>query len=89
MATHPDAKRKDVLEQIARQAMQAFGFLPDFSADALGELKTVRNGDRGAEPAGMDLRHLHGRSQKRDMGPHLSAARRRPAALWVRRRGYR
>jgi hypothetical protein len=58
MATHPDAKRKDVLEQIARQAMQAFGFLPDFSADALGELETVRNGDRGAEPAGMDLRHL-------------------------------
>ncbi|MFO7687898.1 MAG: RNB domain-containing ribonuclease [Desulfobacterales bacterium] len=58
MATHPDAKRKDVLEQIARQTMQAYGFLPDFSADALGELVTVRNGDRGAEPAGVDLRHL-------------------------------
>jgi hypothetical protein len=26
MATHPDAKQKDVLEQIARQAMQAFGW---------------------------------------------------------------
>ncbi len=58
MATHPDAKRKDVLEQIARRAMQEYGFLPDFSGDALRELETVRHGDHGAEPAAMDLRHL-------------------------------
>jgi hypothetical protein len=66
MAFYPDAKRKVVLEQIASQAMQAFGFLPDFSVDALDELETVRNGDRGAEPAGTDLRHLLGSSIDND-----------------------
>ena len=49
MATHLDAKRKDVLKQIARQAMQAYGFLSDFSADALGELEMVQQGDHVAE----------------------------------------
>ncbi len=58
MATHPDAKRKDVLEKIARQAMQTYGFLPDFSADALGELETVQQGDHVAESPGVDLRYL-------------------------------
>ena len=57
MATHPVVKRKGDLEQIARLAMQEYGFLPDFSEDALGELETIRHGDRGAEPAAMDLRH--------------------------------
>ena len=39
MAAHPDARRKDDLEQIARRAMQKYGFRPDFSADALRELE--------------------------------------------------
>jgi exoribonuclease R len=58
MAAHPDARRKDVLEQIARRAMQKYGFLPDFSADALRELETVQQVDREAESPQIDLRHL-------------------------------
>ena len=58
MAAHPDARRKDVLEQIARRAMQKYGFLPDFSADARRELETVQQADREAESPGIDLRHL-------------------------------
>jgi len=42
MVTHPGAKRKGVLEQIARRAMLAYGFLPDFSAEAFRELETVQ-----------------------------------------------
>jgi hypothetical protein len=42
MVAHSDAKRKDYLKQIARRAMQKYGFLPDFSADALRELETVQ-----------------------------------------------
>jgi hypothetical protein len=58
MVTHPDARRKDVLEQIARRAMQKYGFLPDFSTDALRELEAVQQADRVAESPGIDLRHL-------------------------------
>ncbi len=58
MVPHPDARRKDYLEQIARRAMQKYGFLPDFSADALRELETVAQVDRQAESPGIDLRHL-------------------------------
>jgi VacB/RNase II family 3'-5' exoribonuclease len=58
MLTHPDARRKGVLEQIARRAMQTYGFLPDFSEDAIKELETVQPLDRGAESPGIDLRHL-------------------------------
>jgi exoribonuclease-2 len=58
MANHPGVKRKGELEKIARRAMQEYGFLPEFSRDALGELETVRHGNRTAEPAGIDLRHL-------------------------------
>jgi VacB/RNase II family 3'-5' exoribonuclease len=58
MATHPGAKRKNVLEQIARSAMQAYGFLPDFSAEALKELDTAQPADRAPESSGIDLRHL-------------------------------
>jgi hypothetical protein len=58
MATHPDARRKGVLEQIARRAMKEYGFLPDFSADALRELDTVQQVGRGVESPGTDLRHL-------------------------------
>jgi exoribonuclease-2 len=58
LATHPDARRKGVLEQIARRAMKEYGFLPDFSADALRELETVQQVSRGAESPGTDLRHL-------------------------------
>jgi VacB/RNase II family 3'-5' exoribonuclease len=58
MPTHSDARRKGVLEQIARRAMQAYGFLPDFSAAALGELEAVQHLDRAAESPGIDLRQL-------------------------------
>ena len=58
MATQSETRRKGALEQIARRAMQEYGFLPDFSGDALGELETIRRGDRGMGPAEMDLRHL-------------------------------
>ena len=58
MVAHPDARRKDVLEQIARRAMQKYGFLPDFSAEALRELETVQQVEREAESPGIDLRHL-------------------------------
>jgi VacB/RNase II family 3'-5' exoribonuclease len=58
MAIHPDVRRKGVLEQIARWAMQEYGFLPGFSAAALNELKTVWPIGRAAESPGVDLRHL-------------------------------
>jgi VacB/RNase II family 3'-5' exoribonuclease len=58
MLTLPDAGRKGALAQIARRAMQAHGFLPDFSADAIRELETVQPVDRGAEFPVLDLRHL-------------------------------
>lgn len=58
MVTHPDARQKNVLEKIARRAMQAYGFLSDFSTDALRELETVQQADRLAEPPGIDMRHL-------------------------------
>ena len=58
MVAHPDARRKDDLEQIARRAMQKYGFLTDFSADALKELETVQQVDREAESPKIDLRHL-------------------------------
>lgn len=58
MSTPPDARRKGALAQIARRAMQAHGFLPDFSAAAVKELETVQPADRGAESYGQDLRHL-------------------------------
>jgi VacB/RNase II family 3'-5' exoribonuclease len=58
MATHPGAKQKGVLERIARSAMRTYGFLPDFSADALKELDTAQQADRTTESSGIDLRHL-------------------------------
>jgi exoribonuclease-2 len=58
MASHPDAKRRGVLEKIARRAMQEHGFLPDFSAEALGELETMQQTDPSTESPGIDLRHL-------------------------------
>ncbi|MEN8692656.1 MAG: hypothetical protein AB1Z18_08875 [Desulfobacterales bacterium] len=57
MVTHPDARRKGVLEQIARRAMQACGFLADFSTDVLRELEAVQQIDRVAKSPGIDLRH--------------------------------
>jgi len=58
MVTHPGAKQKGVLEQIARRAMLAYGFLPDFSANVLRELETMEQAGRVAESPGIDLRHL-------------------------------
>ena len=58
MAAHPDASRKDDLKQIARRAMQQYGFLPDFSADALREWETVPQVNREAESLGIDLHQL-------------------------------
>ncbi len=58
MSTPPDSRQKRALAQIARRAMQAHGFLPDFSAAAVEELETVQSVDRGAESTSQDLRHL-------------------------------
>jgi VacB/RNase II family 3'-5' exoribonuclease len=58
MVTHPDARRKNVLEQIARRAMQAYGFLSDFSIDVLREVETVQKVDGAKDSSGVDLRHL-------------------------------
>ena len=58
MSTPPDSRQKGALAQIARRAMQAHGFLPDFSAAAVKELETVQPVDRGAKSPGIDLRHL-------------------------------
>lgn len=58
MATRPAARQKFVLEQIARRAMQEYGFLPDFSTAALNELKTVWPAGPAMESHGVDLRHL-------------------------------
>mgnify|MGYP001596715423 CR=1 FL=1 len=58
MSTPPDSRRKGALAQIARRAMQAHGFLPDFSAAAIKELETVQPVDRGVASPGIDLRHL-------------------------------
>ena len=44
MTAHTDARRKGVLERIARRAMKEYGFLPDFEADALKELEAVAPG---------------------------------------------
>ena len=55
MATHPDDRQRHVLDAIARRAMQAYGFLADFSADALKELEAKQI---EAESPGKDLRHL-------------------------------
>ena len=57
MAVQPAARRKDLLEQIARRAMQNYGFLPDFSAGALKEPETVQQADREAKSPAIDLRH--------------------------------
>jgi hypothetical protein len=58
VVTHPDTRQKAGLEKIARRAMQAYGFLPDFSTEALRELETVQQADRLAGIPGIDLRHL-------------------------------
>ena len=58
MTNHPGVKQNGDLEKIARRTMQEYGFMPDFSGEALGELETIRRGDRGMGPAEMDLRHL-------------------------------
>jgi exoribonuclease-2 len=48
---------RQVLRQIARQAMQAYGLLPDFSPAALGETERARPAEAPA-PSGRDLRDL-------------------------------
>ena len=58
MATQSDARKKGVLEKIARRAMQKYGFRPDFSAEAFGELETAPQGDPAAESSETDMRHL-------------------------------
>jgi exoribonuclease-2 len=58
MSTHPDSRHKGALAQIARRAMQAHGFLTDFSAAAIKELEAVQPVDRGTDSCGIDLRHL-------------------------------
>ncbi|MFO7644133.1 MAG: RNB domain-containing ribonuclease [Desulfosarcina sp.] len=58
MATHSDDRQRPVLERIARRAMQTYGFLADFSADALKELVTQQMADRVEESPAKDLRHL-------------------------------
>jgi exoribonuclease-2 len=59
MATHPDDRRIGALAQTAYQAMQAYGFLFDFSFDALRVLETMLEVDRVAEsPGTADLCHL-------------------------------
>jgi hypothetical protein len=58
MVTQPEPRRKSALEQIARRAMQTYGFEPDFSADAMKELASVRQVDGVAASAWIDLRHL-------------------------------
>ncbi len=58
MAAHTEARRKNVLEQIARRAMEEYGFRSEFSADALSELEPVQQAGRVAESPGIDLRHL-------------------------------
>jgi len=42
MVAHPDEKREDDLEQIARRVMQKYGLQPDLSVDTLKELETVQ-----------------------------------------------
>lgn len=58
MAAHSEARRKGVLEQIARRAMEEYGFLSDFPSDALSQLEAVQPAGRVAESPGIDLRHL-------------------------------
>jgi VacB/RNase II family 3'-5' exoribonuclease len=58
MATHSGDRQRPVLERIARRAMQTYGFLADFSADALKELVTQQMADRVEESPAKDLRHL-------------------------------
>jgi exoribonuclease R len=58
MPTPNGRNAKEILERIARRAMQEYGFLPDFSIAALDELAKIQKVDRGAEAATKDLRHL-------------------------------
>ncbi len=58
MVTHPDERQRHVLDRIARRAMQTYGFLADFSADALKELEAEQIADRAEKSPAKDLRHL-------------------------------
>ena len=58
MSTHPDGRRKGVLEQIARRAMKEHGFLPDFSKAALHELESAQQAGWQMQFPRKDLRHL-------------------------------
>jgi VacB/RNase II family 3'-5' exoribonuclease len=58
MATHPEVIRKGALEQIARRAMEEYGFLSDFPEDTFRELEALQPSGRAAESPGVDLRHL-------------------------------
>jgi exoribonuclease-2 len=58
MATHPEVIRKGALEQIARRAMEEYGFLSDFPQDTFRELEALQPSGRAAESPGIDLRHL-------------------------------
>ena len=58
MTTPPDGSGRGRLEQIARRAMEDRGFLTDFSAAAMDEIKTFAIGDTGAHSDEKDLRNL-------------------------------
>jgi exoribonuclease R len=58
MATHSDDRQRPVLDRIASRAMQTYGFLADFSADALKELEAEQIADRAENSPAKDLRHL-------------------------------
>jgi len=89
MAAHPDARRKGVLEQIARRAMKAYGFLPDFSADALRQLETVPHVEHGEESPEIDLRHLRWASNENGHVGNLERrAERRHCAGSIHTQGY-
>ena len=58
MSISLNGKRKHILERIAHRAMRERGFLPDFSAAALNELKEIQLSRGRQESSEKDLRHL-------------------------------
>lgn len=54
----PTAEGMSALKSVARQAMQDYGFLPDFSPEELAQLTTLTSATRESAPDIRDLRQL-------------------------------
>ena len=56
--TNDETRHRDILRRIARRAMIARGLLPDYSPEALAELKGIHSVPSAVEASVRDLKHL-------------------------------